>query len=180
MNSLVIIDLQEDFISGTFANPKAQKVVNNIVTKTKRAIHEHWNIYVTMDSHVQLTYKHMAESKQYDMHCEKGTSGANLCSELGKLLAGYEHLHVIEKSTFGSFDLLNALHNYSEDSGTIEICGLCTDICVISNALMIRSACPMSEIIVDADACAGTSEEAHNAALEVMGNNSIVVRNTNM
>ena len=103
-----------------------------------------------------------------DSHCIKGTPGHALHSEIQAALSGKPHT-LVEKNTFGSFDVARLLaERFPGETPEIELVGLCTDICVLSNALLLRAAFPNAPITVDARCCAGVTEDAHRAALTAM------------
>ena len=96
-------------------------------------------------------------------HCIKGTAGWEICEELKPYVND-----VIEKITFGSVDLPNVIKGFNEEIEEIELCGLCTDICVISNAMILKATFPEVKISVDGSCCAGVTVESHNTALNAM------------
>ena len=182
---LVIVDMQNDFINigGALMVPNAGKVCDNVVRKIRN-----WDgdsIICTYDTHLQEHYLNTEEGKNIPVHCVYKTWGLELHEFIYQALVEYmfardENLFLaIEKDTFGAIDELPAAIEEAcpENPFEIHICGLCTDICVISNALILRAAFPMAHIVVDASCCAGTTEENHLAALEVMKANCIEVEN---
>lgn len=163
MNFLVVIDMQNDFITGTLANPDAQKIVPGIVDKIN---HLDGMVILTRDTHYS-NYLDTPEGRMLPVkHCIKNTFGHLVHEDI--VNAAYQHgsSFFLEKETFGSFDLVEKLKKYSTHD--IELVGTFTDICVISNALILKAAMPSANITVDASCCAGTTPEMHNAALEVM------------
>ncbi len=161
---LVIIDMQNDFITGSLGTENAISVLPKVINKAKS--YDYGNIYVTMDTH-NSDYLNTLEGKKLPiLHCIKGTDGWNIPTEL------YNYVHnsnIIEKSSFASFNLAEKLFLRSQvESIEIELTGVCTDICVISNALLLRSKMPNVKISVDPSCCAGTSVNAHNYAIEIM------------
>ena len=178
---LVIIDMQNDFISGVLKNPKGFKVCDNIIEKIKTWDGE--NIICTFDTHLQEHYLNTEEGKNIPLHCVYKTWGWEYHEFIYHALTKYlfknfkNLIHTIEKDTFGSIAELPAQIEElcPENPFEIHICGLCTDICVISNALILRSAFPLAKIIVDASCCAGSTKERHEAALEIMKANCIEV-----
>lgn len=165
---LVVVDMQNDFISGTLGMREAEQIVENVVEKIKKHQRDGSTIIFTKDTHFD-DYLETNEGRKLPVkHCIKGTNGWEICSKIQEDCNISEH-KVYEKVTFGSSelakDLANGLYNnYSE----IELVGICTDICVISNALLIKTFLPETPISVDAACCAGITPESHKNALEVM------------
>lgn len=182
---LVIVDMQNDFINigGALMVPNADKACDNVVRKIRN-----WDgdsIICTYDTHLQEHYLNTEEGKNIPIHCVYKTWGWELHEFIYQASVEYmfsrdESLFLtIEKDTFGAIDELPAAIEEAcpENPFEIHICGLCTDICVISNALILRSAFPYAKIVVDASCCAGTTKENHLAALKVMKANCIEVEN---
>lgn len=181
---LIVIDMQNDFIDGALGSPAAQAIVPYVCEKIKN-----WDskfILYTFDRHHPFSYVMSAEGKSVPAHCMLDTKGYMLNDDIAEAFVDYTTANIphgvvceIEKDTFGSLEELprqiEALN--LQNPFEIHICGLCTDICVISNALILRAAFPMANIIVDAAGCAGTSKENHQAALQVMKANCITVIN---
>ena len=169
---LIVIDMQNDFISGSLGSKEAQAIVSNVKQKIKEYEYDGDEIIFTRDTHTSQYLQTLEGSYLPVKHCIEGTPGWLICDELNNGV-GYP---VINKYTFG-FD--GWIHHDFEERGfdEIEIVGLCTDICVVSNALMLRALFPNLRIRVDAACCAGTSVEAHNAALTVMKSCQIEVHN---
>lgn len=168
MDVLVIIDVQNDFITGSLGTSEAQKIVPNIMNLVKD-----WkgDIYYTYDTH-DKSYLETHEGINLPIeHCIKGQKGWEYPEELYSLLVAHNDSefksYSVEKRVFGSLGLpYTIFRNSNPDS--ITICGLVTDICVISNALLLRSAFPEIEINVIADTCAGVTPELHQRALDIM------------
>ncbi len=159
---LVIVDMQNDFIDGALANPAAQTIVPGIVDFVKT-----WEgkIGVTYDTHYD-NYMETQEGKNLPVpHCIIDTEGHKLNAQIAEALSNKLQYSIL-KPTFG----FNAWEDYfdSDTFDEIVLVGTCTDICVISNALAIKAACPETLVTVIADLCAGLSPEKHEAALEVM------------
>ena len=182
---LIIVDMQNDFadIDGVLSTPNGDKVCDNIVKKIRDW--DGYNIICTYDTHLQEHYLNTEEGKRIPLHCVYKTWGWQLPKFIQQALINYvladfnnKYFH-IEKDTFGSISELPALIEElcPENPFEIHICGLCTDICVISNALILRAAFPYAKIIVDATCCAGTTEENHLAALNIMKANCIKIEN---
>ena len=182
MKVLVIVDMQTDFISGSLGTPEAQAIVPNVVEKLRNHKNTDTVVLFTKDTHFN-NYMETVEGKKLPVpHCIEGTEGWTIDREIHNEFkrgnyATYSSEDVINgrilKHTFGSYDLVNVIHdlelNIKNDCiEEIELCGVCTDICVISNALLIKNAFPDVPIVVDASCCAGVTPEKHAAALEVM------------
>ena len=159
---LVIVDMQNDFIDGSLANPAAAAIVPKIVDKINK-----WDghIVTTYDTHND-DYLNTLEGKKLPIpHCIWRTHGWSINTDIFDAIhQSGQHNFRIYKHTFGS----NALVEICTDYDYIEFVGTCTDICVVTNVLLVKTACPNTEIAVDASCCAGTTEENHKAALQVM------------
>lgn len=168
-DKLVIIDMQNDF------HP-SDEVIKRVVEKIEKYKSNKCKIYMTMDTHSVDSYDALSESKKYLIHCVTGSDGHALVDEVGKALALYRrNCTICYKNSFGSTELVNALLRDCVPGDRIEICGVCADICVVSNALMIRSALYKNEVFVDSSATEGTTVDAANAAFTVMRNCNIIV-----
>lgn len=164
---LVVVDMQNDFVNGSLGTPEAQAIVPNVVNKINN-----WNgaIVSTLDTHSE-NYLNTREGKHLPApHCIEKTDGHRLNKEVYKALKNkeddYSCLNILQKRTFGSTALPEIIRDTNIEH--IELVGLCTDICVVSNALLIKANYPEVDIVVDANCCAGTTPEKHKAALEVM------------
>lgn len=187
MKVLVIIDLQNDFITGSLGTPEAQAIVHKVCEKI---VNWDGEIIFTQDTHDE-NYLGTQEGRKLPVkHCIKDTDGWKICDEVigalkyrrskrgGFCVEDYPEIpqkyyhKVYEKHTFASHGLGAFLSylNYSKGNHVdeVQIVGLCTDICVISNALLIKSYLPEVSIIVDASCCAGVTPESHKNALETM------------
>lgn len=171
MKFMVVVDMQNDFITGSLGTPEAKAIVPNVVERINAFNREEGGILLvgTLDTH-DKDYADTLEGKLLPvLHCIKGTEGWKLHPSIEELV---DVDYFCEKPTFGSLDLmvkLSAVESLWPDPLTeIEIMGLCTDICVISNALLLRAAFPNVPIKVYANCCAGTTPEKHEAALKVM------------
>ena len=179
MKILVVVDMQNDFIDGSLGTPEAQAIVPNIVNKMKNNLNLGTIVLFTKDTHWK-NYLDTPEGKKLPVeHCIEGTEGWSINKEIHNEFkrGGYTTYSAddvingrILKPTFGSYDLINVLSDINQKCGIdeIEFCGVCTDICVISNVLMTKAAFWNMPIIVDASCCAGVTPEKHAAALEVM------------
>ena len=160
MKFLIVVDMQVDFISGSLGSEFARSIVPAVVEKVKNFDGE---IIFTRDTHGE-EYLQTQEGKKLPVpHCIKDTSGWQVCDELRPFVK-----MVVDKTTFGSVDLPNILLSYGEEIEEVELCGLCTDICVISNAMIIKAALPETVVKVSAGCSAGVTKESHQTALDAM------------
>lgn len=158
---LVVIDMQKDFVSGALGTPEAQAIVSRVADKVRAGIAQGADIAFTLDTHGS-DYLQTQEGKKLPVaHCVKGTDGWRLVEPLDDCLG-----ERYEKDTFGSVTLAEAAARGGY--ARVELVGVCTDICVISNALLLKAYMPQAQIAVDASCCAGTSPESHRRALEAM------------
>lgn len=156
---LIVVDMQNDFVTGPLGTPEAQAIVPNVKNKIEEYISRGDKVIFTRDTHYQ-NYLDTYEGKKLPVpHCIENTHGWNVIDELDHIYCQH-----INKLVFGYMGWDLRLDNPSE----IELVGVCTDICVVSNALILRSTFRKAEITVDASCCAGTTLENHNAALQVM------------
>ena len=161
---LVVIDMQNDFIDGSLGTKEAQQIVPRVVEKMKE--YDPWNIYLTRDTHYE-NYLDTQEGRNLPVeHCIEGTHGWQLNDAVAKAA---EKATVIDKPTFGSNRLAGILMTErAQEALEIELVGLCTDICVITNAMMTKGALPEVPLFVRADCCAGVTPESHETALNAM------------
>lgn len=162
-NILLVIDMQNDFIDGALGTKEAVAIVDKVKTKIESFDGE---VIFTRDTH-EVDYLGTQEGKNLPVeHCICGTFGWEIRSELTGIREGA----VIDKPTFGSRELAELLYekHQKEGIGEITLIGLCTDICVISNALVIKAFLPEVKITVDASCCAGVTPESHENALAAM------------
>ena len=160
MKYLIVVDMQVDFITGSLGSPLATAIVPKVVEKVKGF---EGKVIFTRDTHFE-NYMNTQEGKNLPVpHCIKDSDGWQICEEL-KPFADF----VVDKRTFGSIELPALLGSFGEPIESIELCGLCTDICVISNAMVLKAAFPEVPIAVDASCSAGVTVESHNTALAAM------------
>jgi len=166
MNRLIVIDMQNDF-------RPSDTVVENVVKKINKYVSNNEYVYLTMDTHTKDEYNKTQESLTYSEHCIEGSTGCHLIPEVGKAIALHRRRDIIEKDTFASSTLaeyikqdINSSEIYAND--VLEIVGVASDVCVISNALLLRSVLPTHKIVVDASCCAGITPEGAEAAYKVM------------
>ena len=158
---LIVIDMQNDFITGTLGSPQAQMILPKVKAKIEHYKQNGDKVLFTRDTHYD-NYLMTQEGKYLPVaHCIKGTEGHFIADELNT-----DGCEIFDKPTFGSLALAKEVA--TSDFDEIELCGLCTDICVVSNALILKAQLPETLITVDAQCCAGVTEESHKAALVTM------------
>ncbi len=160
---LVVVDMQNDFISGSLGSDMAVSIVSPVAERIRSFDGQ---IIFTRDTHGE-DYLETREGKMLPVrHCIKGTYGWQLDSAISTP----DGAVVIDKPVFGSMELAELLVKMDADEKieSVELVGLCTDICVISNAMILRSALPEAEITVNSALCRGVSEQSHEAALAAM------------
>ena len=170
---LIVIDMQNDFIDAALGTKEAVSIVENVKEKIRSFPVE--DVIATMDTHGE-DYMQTQEGKNLPvMHCIRGTDGWKIRPDIAELLTGAK---IYEKPTFGSTALAADLKELSEkEEIELELVGLCTDICVVANALLLKAAMPEVKISVDAACCAGVTPQKHLAALETMRSCQIEVKN---
>ena len=175
---LVVVDMQNDFIAGVLGTREAQDIVDNVCAKIRAF---EGDILITLDTH-DTDYLNTQEGTYLPVeHCIKNTDGWRLKAEVQHALSEKEAagctVAYFEKPTFGSTDLANYLtkRNANEPIEQITLIGVCTDICVVSNAVLLKAVLPEVKLIVDASCCAGVTPEKHLAALETMRSCQICV-----
>ena len=163
---LIVVDCQKDFIDGALGFEGAEKVIPGIISKIEEYRSAGDEIVYTLDSHTE-EYMNTQEGKNLPVpHCIKGSEGFELDSTLAPYLEG---CRAFEKPTFGSIDLAEFIKGNASDYSAIEVCGLVSNICVISNAVIAKAAAPEAEIIVDSNLTASFDPKLHEAALAVLG-----------
>lgn len=167
---LVVVDVQNDFVSGTLGSDSAKAIIPTIEEIVKDADARSYPIVFTADTHEEKNYKDFIEGQKVPTHCIYGEWGWRIIDELDEYT---KHYPVVPKIAFGAFNL--PIQKVDE----ICIVGLCTDICVISNALILRSMFPTMPITIYEDACAGTTPEAHQAALKIAASCLVDVKKWN-
>lgn len=165
MKTFVVIDMQQDFISGSLGSEEARQIVPRVAERIRSARREGRTVLFTLDTHGP-DYLRTQEGKNLPVaHCLRGTPGWELDPALVEALEG-EAPQTFEKGTFGSAALARELQRQAPEE--IELAGVCTDICVISNALLLKAFLPETPIRVNAACCAGVTPERHRTALEAM------------
>ncbi len=172
---LIVVDVQNDFVSGSLGSAEARAMLPRLLDRVQR--HE-GPLLFTRDTHYN-DYLATREGRLLPVvHCVESTWGWQIVPELDALRRE-RGARVFDKETFGSTGLGAALADMAGrgEMDAVEFTGLCTDICVVSNALLARSFAPQLEVRVDAACCAGTSPAAHIAALDVMASCQVIVMN---
>ena len=170
---LIVIDMQRDFVSGALGSPEARAITPAVAARIRRAKKEGTPVVLTLDTH---------EGRFLPVpHCIRDTQGWTLEPEIAAECT--PDMMSFEKPTFGSTELcryvcaLAEKKNAPEGRGlTVELCGVCTDICVVSNAMLIKAALPEADLVVDASLCAGVTPQKHEAALEILRSCQIEVK----
>jgi nicotinamidase-related amidase len=174
MKVLIVVDMQNDFINGTLGTPEAQAIVPNVVNYIKCCDIENTTIIFTKDTHEE-NYINTLEGKNLPVpHCIHGTNGWRINFDVMNafmlLNDSLDDNYMIEKPTFGSLDLIKILTNLNakEKIEEITLMGLCTGICVMSNAILCKATLPEVPVNVVADCCACVTPRSHQVALEAM------------
>lgn len=163
MNVLLVVDMQNDFIDGALGTKEAVAIVPKVIDKIKGF---QGKVIATRDTHFE-NYLETQEGKKLPVaHCIKGTNGWQIQKEIEALLPE----EPIDKLTFGSMELGERLCQMAETEPieTVTLIGLCTDICVISNAMIVKACLPEVLVQVDASCCAGVTPESHHQSLQAM------------
>ena len=192
MKILVVIDMQNDFLHGALKNEKGIEIIPAVVERINQYKKDNWLVVATRDTHSE-NYLQTQEGKKLPVkHCVKYSWGWRINEEIEKALGEVNSYNeqlfpfrkmndnnvvssytiVFDKYTFGSYDLANYLtkcYGHIQNNLQIELVGVCTDICVISNAMLLKAFMPEATIIVNGSLCAGVSEKSHNDALNAMG-----------
>ena len=165
MKLLVVVDMQKDFVDGALGTTEAVAIVDNVVKKIENF---DGDIIVTYDTHFD-NYMETQEGKNLPVpHCIKGSDGWMLDKKV-QAAVDAKGFKAIEKPTFGSTELTEYIRaNYNPSQLEIELIGLCTDICVVSNALLLKANFLETNVSVDSSCCAGVTVDSHNAALTTM------------
>jgi len=167
MKILVVVDMQNDFLHGALRNEEGIRKIPNVINKINEYKKNDDIIIATKDTHASNYLETQEGINLPFVHCVKDTYGWEINSDVKEALGD---VLVFEKPTFGSVSLAKYLFdNYKDETDLeIELIGVCTDICVISNALLIKAYLPEVMMVVDASCCAGVTIDSHNAALMAM------------
>ena len=180
---LIVVDMQNDFITGVLGTEEARAITPKVAQYIRDHADKDTVLFFTRDTH-DADYLNTQEGKKLPVpHCLKDTYGWELAPEMEEAIYDtrgkyfdfdtyfpYVGDHIIDKSTFGSIDLQNVLYVLDEEDDIKEITllGVCTDICVISNAMLTKATLPEATVKVVADCCAGVSPESHKTAIDAM------------
>ena len=160
---LVVVDMQNDFIDGALGTKEAQGIVKNVEEYIRESIEDNRDVVSTRDTHYD-NYLDTQEGKRLPVpHCIKDTEGFQICDSLKPFA---DASRIFDKNTFGSLDLMEYVREEGYDD--IQLVGLCTDICVISNAMLIKAALPEADIAVVEKCMAGVTPDSHKNAIEAM------------
>jgi nicotinamidase/pyrazinamidase len=170
MKVLVVVDMQNDFIDGSLGSVEAQKIVPKVKEKIHEYIQHGDKVLFTQDTHAE-DYLQTQEGRNLPVkHCIKGTQGWQIQADV--VVPDAERF---EKKAFGSIELAQAIAEMTQVE-SVELIGLCTDICVISNAMILKARLPEIPVTVDASCCAGTTVENHRNALNAMRMCQVIVK----
>ena len=174
--ALIVVDMQNDFISGSLGSVHAQAIVENVCRKITAF---DGDIFFTRDTHEQAAYMATTEGKGLPvMHCIEGTHGWQIEDRVhAALLERFSDGDALEKHGFNKacFGAPIFAKQIAKDYSQVELIGLCTDVCVISNAVLLRNQHPHMQVTVDASCCAGVTPQSHQAALTAMKNCGIQI-----
>ena len=176
MRFLIVVDMQNDFVSGSLGTREAREIVPQVVRRVVEGVSRGERVIFTRDTH-GADYPDTQEGRNLPVpHCVRGTPGWEIIDQLWPDAEGQL---ILDKPTFGSARLgeLLAAENQAAPIEKVTLIGLCTDICVISNALLIKTFLPETEVAVDASCCAGVTPESHRTALTAMQACQITVEN---
>lgn len=172
---LIVVDMQNDFLFDALANKEASAIVPALRDKIKKYKDEGYTIVFTRDVH-EKNYLHTEEGKNLPIeHCIRNTKGCEIIDYLKEFIDN--NVKVFDKDTFGSKRLFKWLEICDINFTEIELVGVCTDICVISNAIIAKTVRPNAHIVVDASCCAGVTPESHDNAINAMKSLHIEIRN---
>lgn len=173
--ALIVVDYQNDFITGSLGTPEAQAILPNVIERVRRAEYLGESVIFTRDFHTD-DYLSTQEGKFLPVpHCHWQTDGFNIPQAVLDAAGTYSFC---DKPTFGSIDLAGRfVPGFGKPLKQLTLIGVCTDICCISNALLLKAFLPEVEIHVDASCCAGTTPESHHKALDIMKQCQIIIEN---
>ena len=171
---LVVVDMQNDFVDGVLGTAEAQTIIPAVVKKIESyKANENYIVY-TMDTHTEDYLKTQEGKKLPVRHCICPSAGWELVPDIAAALKGAKSPEADEaaeykKDIFGSWTLAEDIKKWEAAIASVELVGVCTGICVISNAVLVKSALPEMPVIVDAACCACVTPESHATALDAMG-----------
>ena len=164
---LIVVDMQKDFVDGALGTKEAVEIVDDVVKEMKK---DYDKVYLTRDTH-QSDYLNTQEGKNLPVeHCIENTDGWQLDKKIEKAVKHLKDYTIINKPSFGSEKLVEEVKAYDAANKieSITLVGLCTDICVVSNALLLKAALPETPMMVIEKCCAGVTPDSHKAALTTM------------
>ena len=164
---LIVVDMQNDFIDGSLGTKEAVETVDNVVAEINK---DYDLVICTRDTHHE-DYLNTSEGRHLPVvHCQENTDGWMIRKEVAEAVDKKDNKLIINKGTFGSPELVDIMKKYADENPleSITLIGLCTDICVVNNALLLKPSFPEVEMRVIADCCAGVTPESHDAALTTM------------
>ena len=170
---LVVVDMQNDFITGSLGTKEAQGIVPLVVERIKKAKEDGWELFCTKDTHYRDYPMTQEGQKLPVLHCIYGTEGHNIHPDVLDAMKEYPVMEYV-KNSFGCLNLADDIFNFvrnelpAESFAVIEVIGLRTDTSVLSNAVLVTAYLPESQIFVNASCCAGVTPELHEAALKTM------------
>lgn len=191
MKILVVIDMQNDFLHGALRNEEGIKIIPKVAKRIEYYYSQNMPVFATRDTHEENYLSTQEGEKLPVKHCVKYSNGWLINEDISKALkeintydkkqfpfrkmqglpTAFNYAIVFDKPTFGSEDLANYIKNcygHMQKELQIELCGVCTDICVISNAMLLKAFMPEAKIIVNSALCAGVTVDSHNVALNAM------------
>lgn len=160
---LVVIDMQNDFVTGSLGTKEACDIVEKVREKIESSIRQGQEIVFTRDTHDETYYDTQEGHLLPVKHCLKGSDGWELIPEIRSLAVGRK---IFDKPAFGSIGLAEYIKKGKYDE--VELIGVCTDICVVSNALLVKAYVPEVPVFVDSSCCAGVTLESHDSAISTM------------
>ena len=180
MKALIVVDMQKDFITGPLGSPEAEAAVPHVIEAIAKYCSSDTILVATRDTHYDNYMKTQEGQKLPVPHCIEGSKGWMYDDEVAATIMTYLPLYgnfddmymcdvpYIDKPTFGSIDMLNYFYNIKEPVTEFIVCGVCTDICIVSNCLLLKAAFPEAKVSVIEKACAGVTPESHRAAINTM------------
>ncbi len=176
---LIVVDMQQDFVTGALGSQEAQAIIPKISIKINQYLENGDAVLFTQDTHTSQ-YLSTQEGRYLPVeHCIENTQGWEIVPELNQANHSKQELmSYVKKETFGSLEVGRVLERLAEgNTFQVELVGVCTDICVVSNALLLKTMFPENQVIVDAACCAGTSVVKHQQALSVMESCQVTIVN---
>lgn len=180
---LIVVDIQNDFVTGSLGTPEAQAIVPNVVKKVEKYKSNNDPIITTQDTHY-ANYLETNEGKKLPIkHCIVSSDGWQIEDSIYSCLRGYSYYKPILKHTFGSLELIEYLKPFITENKeiqskySIELCGLCLDICIITNLVLLKTAFPEANIFIDLKCTAATTTEMYKNTVSILESLQIEVIN---